>query len=210
MSHPAELWTWENCKEKIKTLSGRNGYPDNAIIPFLGYILDTRTGTITDTFSGEAVESGSKSYHSVTHTICYVLSAYSEAQDKLPTGKPITSKQLRGNHFVCRGYTGETITLVKHFASNPDKLVQAVEVLGGEKTDFQFGDIAVKVNVLPRVPITIVMSLADEEFPAEARIYFDATLENYLDSEQTYFMTHLMVKRLVELSEKSVSFLELY
>jgi hypothetical protein len=43
------------------------------------------------------------------------------------------------------------------------------------------------------------MSLADEEFPAEARIFFDETLENYLDSEQTYFMTHLMVKRLIEI-----------
>jgi hypothetical protein len=120
----------------------------------------------------------------------------------MPTGKPISSKQFRGNHFVCRGYTGETITLVKQFASEPEKLVQSVEILGGEKTDFQFGDLAVKLNVLPRVPITIVMSLADEEFSAEARIYFDETLETYLDSEQTYFMTHLMVKRLVESAEK--------
>jgi len=88
---------------------------------------------------------------------------------------------------------------VNHFASNPEKLVQVVEVFNGEKTDFQFGNLAVKVNVLPRVPITIVMSLADDEFPAEARIYFDETLENYLDSEQAYFMIHLMVKRIVEL-----------
>jgi len=200
MSHPDELWTWENCKDKIKTLPGKNGVSDNPVISFLGFNLDTKTGKILDTFSGEAVESNAKSYRSITHTIFYVLSAYSEAQDKLPTGKPITSKQFRGNHFVCRGYTGETITLVNHFASNPDKLVQAVEVFEGEKTDFQFGDLAVKVDVLPRVPITIVMSLADEEFPAEARIYFDETLENYLDSEQTYFLIHLMVKRLIELA----------
>ena len=137
MSHPNELWTWENCKDKIKTLPGRNGFPDNPVISFLGFNLDTKTGKILDTFGGETVESNAKSYRSITHTIFYVLSAYSDAQDKLPTGKPISSKQLRGNHFVCRGYTGETITLVNHFASNPEKLVQVVEVFNGEKTDFQ-------------------------------------------------------------------------
>lgn len=202
MSHPSELWTWEKCKYKIKTLPGRNGFPDKPEINFLGFSLDTETGKIVDTLSAKVVEPGTRSYRSVTHTIFYVLSAYSDAQDTMPTGKTISSKQFRGNHFVCRGYTGETIALARQFASEPEKLVQAVWGLGGEKTDFQFGDLAVKLNVLPRVPITIVMSLADEEFPAEAKIYFDETIENYLDSEQTYFMTHLMVKRIVELSEK--------
>ena len=198
MSHPSELWTWENCRGKIKTLPGRNGYPDEPVLSLLGFNLDTEAGKIVDALSGDIVEPGSKSYRSVSHTIFYVLSAYSDADDILPSGKPISSKQFRGNHFVCRGYTGETFTLVNNFASKPEKLIHAAEVLGGEQVDFSVGDIAVKVHVLPRAPITIVLSLADEEFPAEAWIYFDETIEHYLDSEQTYFMVHLMVKRLTE------------
>ena len=46
--------------------------------------------------------------------------------------------------------------------------------------------------------MTLVLSLADEEFPAEAWIYFDETIEFYFDSEQTYFLTHLAIKRLIE------------
>lgn len=198
MSHPSELWTWERCKEKIKALPGRYGLPDEPTLSFLGFNLDTENGDITDTLSGEIVKPGSITYGSVSHTIFYVLSAYSDADDTIPTGKPISSKQMRGNHFVCRGYTSETIHLVNHFASEPDKLVHATEAFGGAQTDFPFGDIAVRLPVLPRVPITIVLSLADEEFPAEARIYFDETIESYFDSEQTYFLVHLMVQRLNE------------
>jgi hypothetical protein len=186
MSHPSELWTWERCKNKIKTLPGKNGFPDEPILSFLGFNLDTKKGEILDTLSGEIIKPSSITYKSVSHIIFYVLFAYSDANDIIPTGKPISSKQMRGNHYVCRGYTGETIQLVNHFASEPDKLIQVA-------------DVSVKLNVLPRVPIIIVLSLPDEEFSAEARIYFDETIESYLDSEQTYFLVNLMVKRLTEM-----------
>ena len=198
MSHPSELWTWEQCGEKIKTLPGRNGYPDGPVISFLGFNLDTETGKIMDSLNGSIIEPDSLAYSGASHTIFYVLSAYSDADDIMPTGKPISSKQFRGQHFVCSGYTGETFALVNTFASNPDRLVKAVEALGGEQVDFPVGDIAVRLPVMPRVPITIVMGLADEEFPAEAWIYFDETIESYLDSEQTYFLVHLMVRRMIE------------
>lgn len=199
MSHPSELWTWERCKNKIKTLPGKNGFPDEPILSFLGFNLDTKKGEILDTLSGEIIKPSSITYKSVSHIIFYVLFAYSDANDIIPTGKPISSKQMRGNHYVCRGYTGETIQLVNHFASEPDKLIQVAEVFGGGQTNFPFGDVSVKLNVLPRVPIIIVLSLPDEEFSAEARIYFDETIESYLDSEQTYFLVNLMVKRLTEM-----------
>ena len=198
MSHPSELWTWEKCKSKAISLPGRNGYPDEPVIRLLGYNLDTESGNIVDSLNGEPVEPGSITYRSRSHTIFYVLSAYSDADDVEPTGKPITSKQMRGNHFVCRGYTGETVTLVNYFSSDPETLVKSAETLGGKQADFPVGDVAVSIPALPKVPITIALSLADDEFPAEARIYFDETIESYLDSEQTYFLTHLMVSRLIE------------
>ena len=202
MSHPSELWTWAECKSKVRSLPGRNGYPDEPVLRLLGYNLDTETGNIVDSLSGEPVKPGSIAYQSTLHTLFYVLSAYSDAADTEPTGKPITSKQMRGNHFVCRGYTGETVNLVNYFASEPEALVKAAIALGGDQIDFPIGDIAVSIPALPKVPITIVLSLPDEEFPAEARIYFDETIESYLDSEQTYFITHLAVSRLIKTSNK--------
>ena len=198
MSHPSELWTWENCSDKMRLLPGRNGFPESSVLSFLGFELDTETGRITDTLSGVEITRGNRTYRSTTHTIFYVLSAYSDAEEAIPSGNKISSKQFRGNRFTRRGYAGETFKLVKNFNSNPDSLVKAAQVLGGEVVDFPVGDIAVELFVLPRVPLTVVLSLADEEFPAESWIYFDETVESYFDSEQTYFLTHLSVKRITE------------
>ena len=198
MSHPSELWTWEKCADKMRLLPGRNGFPKSSILSFLGYELDIEKGRIIDTFTGDEITRGNRTYRSITHTIFYVLSAYSNADEVSPTGKKVSSKQFRGNQFTRRGYSGEAFNLVRTFGSNPEKLVEATKVLGGDVTNFPVGDIAVELYPLPRVPMTIVLGLADEEFPAEAWIYFDETIESYFDSEQTYFLTHLTVKRLIE------------
>ena len=197
MSHPAELWTWEKCVDKMRLLPGRNGFPEANRLSFLGYELDTVTGRIIDTLSGKEITRGNRTYRSITHTIFYVLSAYSEADEVAPTGNKVSSRQFRGNQFTRRGYPGEAYNLVKNFDLNPEKLVEAAKVLGGDVVDFPVGDVAVELYLLPRVPMTIVLGLADE-FPAESWIYFDETIESFFDSEQTYFLTHLAVSRLIQ------------
>ena len=198
MSHPSELWTWLNCSDKITALPGKNGYPNESSIQFLGYRIDTNTGKITDTYTGMEITTGNRSYRSATHTIFYVLCAYSEAWDTLNTGRKISSKQFRGNQFTQRGYAGEYINLVRAYGDNPDLLKASTVKLGGSVIDFPVGDIAVQIDLLPRVPMYIVLNVADDEFPAEAWIYFDESIESYFDSEQTYFLTHLAVRRLIE------------
>jgi hypothetical protein len=202
MSHPSELWTWENCSDKIRSLPGTNGYPDGDILSILGFELDTKIGEIRDTLSGRPPKVDPRTYRNIAHTIFYVLSSYSTAKDIAPAGKHISSKQFRGTKFTDRNYTGETMSLIRHFEKNPERLVEAARKLGGNQSDFPTGDIAVELYALPRVPITVVMSLADEEFETEAWLYFDETVESYFDSEQTYFLTHLVVSRLIEASSQ--------
>ena len=43
-----ELWNWEKCKEKIRSLKGRLGFPDMPMLKFLEYTLNLEDGKIYD------------------------------------------------------------------------------------------------------------------------------------------------------------------
>lgn len=196
-TNPFELWTWKNCKEAVKSLPGRLGFPAGDKFGFLGFELDLKNGSIKDTLTGGDVDVAQRPGRLAANTIFYVLSAYSESPEKKPTGKLISSKQFRGTQFTKRNTMGERYRIIKSF-EEPTKLETAAKALGGSKIEFPYGDIAVSLKLLPYIPLTIVLTVDDGEFPADARLFYDETVENYLDSEQTYFLTSLTVSRLIQ------------
>lgn len=196
-SYPPELWVWRNCHDAVKSLSGRLGFPDGNQIEVLGFKLDLTDGSLLDTLTGESLDESKRSDRLTANTLFYVLSAYAESQETQPTGKLISSKQFRGVQFTGRDTMGERHRIARHF-TDMSSLEEAVDTLGGSRIEFPYGDIAVSLNLLPLIPLTIVLDLGDEEFPAEARIFYDETVENYFDSEQTYFLTSLTVTRLIQ------------
>lgn len=198
---PRELWTWDMCKENIQGLRGSHGFPDEKCIKFLGLIVDTENGSIFDVLNEREITTGERSGRFLTNTVFYVLSAYSDSKNRNPIGNLITSKQFRGVGFTERGNEGERFRIIREFGEEPEKLLQAVEPLGGTRIDFPYGDIVIRVNALPQIPITITLTGSDEEFPADAVIFYDESIKKILDSEQTYFLTHLTISRIIELKK---------
>ncbi len=198
-SYPPDLWVWQNCQGAVKSLSGRLGFPNGDHLRVLGYKLDLTNGSIRDSISGELLDEFKRADRLTTNTLFYVLSAYAESQEKQPTGKLISSKQFRGAQFTGRDTMGERHRVSRYF-KDPSLLEKAVDALDGSRIKFPYGDVALRLNLLPYIPLTIVLDLGDEEFPAEARLFYDETVENYLDSEQTYFLTSITVSRLIQLS----------
>jgi hypothetical protein len=196
-SYPPDLWTWENCKDTLKTLPSRLGFPDDTRLSFLGYELNLDTGSIKDNITGEKLDVSKRTGRLVSNTLFYVLSAYSDSQENKLTGKLISSKQFRGAQFTQRDTMGERYRVARSFKKTKF-LKHAVIRFGGSRVEFPYGDIAVKLNTLPYIPLTIVLTLDDGEFPADVRIFYDETVENYLDSEQTYFLTNLTISRLIQ------------
>jgi hypothetical protein len=198
-SYPRELWTWSNCKDAVISLPGRLGFPQITKLHVLGYDLDLSAGSIHDTLLGQALDESQRNERLVSNTLFYVLSAYSDSPEKQPTGKLISSKQFRGAQFTGRDTMGERYRVARSF-KDTESLEQAVTRLGGSRVEFSYGDIAVSLKTLPYVPLTIVLTLDDGEFPADVRLFYDETVENYLDSEQTYFLTNLTISRLIQAS----------
>jgi hypothetical protein len=85
--------------------------------------------------------------------------------------------------------------LIKNFGREPQRLIEAAERLGGRKVDH--GDVAVTINVFSRVPITIVLWQGDEEFPPRSNILFDATISDYLFTEDITVLCETITWKLV-------------
>lgn len=198
-SYPPELWTWTNCKDKIISLQGRLGFDNETQMSILGYKVDLTNGSIYDNILNTPLDHANRQHRLLSNTIFYVLSAYSDSPEKTPSGKLISSKQFRGAQFTERDTMGERFRLSRQFKET-SSLENSVNVLKGSVTEFPYGDIAVSLTPLPHIPIVFVLSLADGEFPADTRIFYDETIENYLDSEQTYFLTSMTVSRLIQVS----------
>ena len=60
------------------------------------------------------------------------------------------------------------------------------------------GDVSLAWEVLPRVPLLIIFNEADEEFPASARVLFDATAPDYLPTEDLSVLAGLAAFRLLD------------
>jgi hypothetical protein len=195
--YPPEIWTWENCKDDLKSIPGRLGFPHGDRLELLRFEVDLTNGTIIDQITQKTVDENLRKDRLTANTIFYALSAYSDSTEKKPTGKLISSKQFRGAQFTQRDTLGERSKIAQHFTVISE-LKRVTTKLGGSRIEFPYGDIAVCLDLLPYIPLTIVLTLGDDEFPADVRLFYDETVENYFDSEQTYFLTNLAVSRIIQ------------
>jgi len=71
----------------------------------------------------------------------------------------------------------------------------AAAALGGQPLDL--ADAAYAFQVLPRLRVAVLLWAADEEFPAQASIVFDAAAGHYLPAEDLAGVGGLLARRLV-------------
>ncbi|MEM2866235.1 MAG: DUF3786 domain-containing protein [Candidatus Hadarchaeales archaeon] len=191
-----ERWTWENCRDDLRKLRGRMGFGEE--VRFLGLRLSLQDGTIYDELKNRPYPKDQLRWERI---YCF-LSFYARAEPVPETSRLITSKQLKGGEY-CPDMTLERCKslLLEKFGSRGERLVKAARVLGGSEVKVGYGDYAVRLRSLPLVPITFVLTLADEEFPASLEILFDESISSYLDAEQVGMLTGLTAERLKDADE---------
>ncbi|MDF2873686.1 MAG: hypothetical protein K0R22_369 [Sporomusa sp.] len=97
-------------------------------------------------------------------------------------GQLISFKEIPGGMIYLHPFNGRVLGGFKAiFGKKSGLLIKAGEKLGGLVA--KYGDAAVTLNILPRVPVTYVIWEGDEEFPANATALFDATAQYYLPTE---------------------------
>ncbi len=109
----------------------------------------------------------------------------------------IAYKQLpEGAHYFPTFSKRAIKPLTDHFGKQPHLLIDTAEKLGGYKADY--GDAAVTINAFKLVPVTLVLWRGDEEFPPTGNILFDATVSDYLSTEDINVLCEIIAWKLVK------------
>jgi len=112
-------------------------------------------------------------------------------------GKLVSEKELKGGEMFFRGpHALSTPNIIKKFGNNPEGFLAAGLKLKGEK--IALGNAAIELKAAPKIPITYVLWIADEEFPASVKILFDPTIQEFLPLDIIYGLTIFTSHRLIE------------
>jgi hypothetical protein len=91
----------------------------------------------------------------------------------------VNANTLPAGQFFFRGiHSLPTGKLEKAFGDCPSEMYKASAQFGAEKCEF--GDVSIRLYILPRVPLTVVIWGRCEEFQARASILFDKSAADQL------------------------------
>jgi hypothetical protein len=92
-----------------------------------------------------------------------------------------------------------SLRIARAFGTNRQAFETAAQALGGEQ--LAFGDASFLFRALPRVWLAVVLNLADDEFPADANVLFNATASHYLPTEDLAVLGGMLARRLIKAAQ---------
>lgn len=100
-------------------------------------------------------------------------------------------------------YASETELLVQEkYSGRLNILASACEKIGGSQAKMEMPyDLAMEIDMLPRIRILVLFNDKDEEFPPVCRVLFQKHSEFYLDPESMIIATAVITNKLVQLGE---------
>ena len=105
-----------------------------------------------------------------------VICSFYSAKDVPLTGKLINPINMKSGQLFFRGSHILPLDKVsERYGNDRDGFLKRGLVQGG--VGLEYGDASVKLFPLPRVPVLLILWLADEEFPPRADILFDSSAE---------------------------------
>ncbi len=120
--------------------------------------------------------------------LCYMASA----KDIPATGRLIRPVDCKGGHRFSGGTHVLPLDMIaSRYAHNKKGFLARGKAFGGEDMA-GYGDACIRLYPLPRVPVTLVLWLEDEEFPAKVELFFDSTCEFQLLRSDTIWACALM------------------
>lgn len=166
--------------------------PQRYVITLLGsdYVVDLSQKQISP------VQESCTSGAGFLEQLC-ILAYLIGARDLPLSGRLVKAESFPGGAFFFRGpHVLPTENLKEVFGSKPELLYDASRALSGKKCDF--GDAAVEMLMVPRIPVTFVIWAGDEEFESRASILFDQSAGQQLPLDALLAGVNLAVDAVIK------------
>jgi hypothetical protein len=109
----------------------------------------------------------------------------------------VAEKELVDGEFFFKGpHALPTWRVENKLGNDPAAFLEKGSRIGG--TPIEFGDVGLEFLVLPRIQIAYILWAADEEFPARARILFDASADKHFALDVLWAMCNLVTDWLLK------------
>ncbi len=119
------------------------------------------------------------------------------ARGGLPSRDWVAYRDLPGARYHESAFRAEVeLPLSRALQEGSERIRRWVEERGLETCDY--GGFSFIWEALPRLPLLFVLNPADEEFPAEARVFFDATAPSFLPTEDLEKLAELAAQAVIE------------
>ncbi|MCX8011758.1 MAG: DUF3786 domain-containing protein [Desulfobacterota bacterium] len=118
-------------------------------------------------------------------------------KDIPPSHQYISFRQVPSGEFYYPAFQRRsTEPLLRVFGRNPEGLKAVIEKINGCAIDL--GDVGAEVFVFPKVSIRLVLWLGEGEFPPELQILFDATIIEFLSTEDIAVLSQEVMIRMIK------------
>jgi hypothetical protein len=105
-----------------------------------------------------------------------------KARNKPLSGKLVSPASLSGGEIFQKGtHVLPLDQIASRYGNDLEGFYEKGLELGGQQ--LEHGDAALLLHPFPRVPVTMILWAPDDEFPARADMFFDATCEQHLPTD---------------------------
>jgi hypothetical protein len=112
----------------------------------------------------------------------------------------VAYREIPGASFYFSAFVKRAVDPLKQvFGNNLAGLIEAAALLDGAA--IEAGDAGFEFELLPGIPLQLILWEGDDEFAPEANILFDASIGKQLSPEDIAWLASLLVYRLIALSK---------
>ena len=160
---------------RCAALAGGTLTPAGVIVPYFG-----RPHRLTHP-GGEAFvqATGNPAHMTVAIALMHYLLT---ADGAAPADRWLAFRELPDGLFYAQAFAGHIEgEIAQRFGADVAGFRQALQALGGQPLDL--ADASYRLQALPRLAVAVLLWAGDDEFPAQARVLFDASAGHYLPTE---------------------------